>query len=161
MKKLLLLIPFMLMDSFVFAEITPTTVGNSRQIIFSLSVIDDSAAIIELENSWAKALIQHDEKTFDKLLEKGFVYSENDITYTREQVLQGLTTTTDKIESAYNENMQVHLFEATAIVTGWLIVKGKSADVPFEHRYRFTDVWMKTKKDWKIVGAHDYINAGQ
>jgi len=53
--------------------------------------------------------------------------------------------------------MQVHLYGGTALITGWLIVKGKNAGGSFERRYRFTDVWMKTKGDWQIIGAHDFI----
>lgn len=118
---------------------------------------DDSTKLLQLEDSMAKCYMHYSAKTIEKLVAKGFIYSENDQTYSREQVLQQLSTPADKIESAVNEGMQVHLYGGTAIITGWLIVKGKNANGSFEHRYRFTDVWMKTKGDWQIIGAHDFI----
>ena len=117
----------------------------------------DSTRLLQLEDLIATCYVQYNAKTIEKLVAKGFIYSENDQTYTREQVLQQLSTPADKIESAVNEDMRVHLYGGTAIITGWLIVKGKNAEGSFEHRYRFSDVWMKTNGDWQIIGAHDFI----
>jgi ketosteroid isomerase-like protein len=129
--------------------------ANHLTIYFSAN--NDSEKIIELENSWTKALVKQDEKTFEKLLATGFVYSENDQTFTREEVLKELQSGNDKVELANNEDLHVYLFAGTAIVTGWMQVKGKNADGSFEHRYRFTDTWMKIKGGWQLIGAHDYI----
>jgi Domain of unknown function (DUF4440) len=119
---------------------------------------NDSIKLLQYEDLMAKCYMKYDAKTIEKLVAKGFIYSENDQTYTREQVVQQLSAGSDKIESAMNENMQVHLYGTTALITGWLIIKEKNADGPFERRYRFTDVWMKVKGDWQIIGAHDFIN---
>ena len=73
------------------------------------------------------------------------------------KVLKDLKSGNDKIESAHNDDLHVYLFNGTAIVTGWMTVKGKNSDGVFEHRYRFTDTWMKIKGDWQLIGAHDYI----
>ena len=118
---------------------------------------NDSIKLLQLEDLMAKCYVQYDAKTIEKLVTKDFIYSENDQTFTREQVVQQLSASTDKTESAMNENMQVHLYGSTALITGWLIVKGKNADGSFEHHYRFTDVWMKTKDEWQLIGAHDFI----
>jgi len=118
---------------------------------------NDSTKLLQLEDVMAKCYVQFDAKTFDELVAKNFIYSENDQTYIREQVKNQLSVTEDKIESAINENMQVHLSGSTALITGWLIIKGKNANGSFERRYRFTDVWLKTKGEWQLIGAHDYI----
>ena len=117
----------------------------------------DSTKLLQLEDSMATCYVHYNAKTIEKLVAKDFIYSENDQTYSREQVLQQLSAPIDKIESAVNEDMQVHLFGGTALITGWLIVKGKNNNGSFERRYRFTDVWMKTKGNWQIIGAHDFI----
>ena len=46
----------------------------------------------------------------------------------------------------------------TAVVTGILVVQGRSSGKPFLHRYRFTDTWVKNPSgDWQIVAAQDYL----
>jgi len=54
--------------------------------------------------------------------------------------------------------MEVHQFgSTTAVVTGWLIVRGRGHGGPFLHRYRFTDTWVKGNAGWQIVAAQDYL----
>lgn len=118
---------------------------------------NDSIKLLQLEDLMAKCYVEYDAKTIEKLVAKDFVYSENDQTFTREQVVQQLSASTDKIESAVNEEMHVYLHGSTALITGWLIVKGKNTQSSFERRYHFTDVWMKAKGDWQLIGAHDFI----
>jgi len=45
----------------------------------------------------------------------------------------------------------------TAIVTGWLVVRGRGANGAFDRRYRFTDTWVKRAGRWQIVAAQDYV----
>src|SRR6478672_3805702 len=69
--------------------------------------------ILQLENDWAKALVNRDETVFDKLLAADFFYTENDKLYTRSEVIQSVMSVSDTIVSAYNEDMQVHLKDKT------------------------------------------------
>ena len=117
----------------------------------------DSAALIKLEDDWARALVRRDTAAFQRLLAPGFVYSENDQTMTREEVLRGIVMGPDTVTAARNEDMKVHRFGTTALVTGWLVVQGRGSTAAFERRYRYTDTWMKTGTRWQIVGAHDYL----
>jgi ketosteroid isomerase-like protein len=117
----------------------------------------DSSALIKLEDDWARALVRRDTAVFQRLLAPGFVYSENDQTTTRDEVLRGVATGPDTVEAAANQGMTVHRFGTTALVTGWLVVRGRGSSGAFERRYRYTDTWMKRGKQWQIVGAHDYL----
>jgi ketosteroid isomerase-like protein len=117
----------------------------------------DSAAVLKLEDEFARALVKHDVAVFRRQLAKGFVYTENDQMMNRDEMLKSLEATKDKNEEARNEDLRVHRFGDTIVVTGWLIVKGRGADGPFNHRYRFTDVWMRPKGAWQIVAAQDYL----
>ncbi|HWC74678.1 MAG TPA: nuclear transport factor 2 family protein [Gemmatimonadales bacterium] len=117
----------------------------------------DSRQLLKLEDDWARALMRRDTATFQRLLAPGFVYSENDQTMTRDEVLRGIVTGPDTVDAAANEDMKVHRFGTTALVTGWLVVRGKGPSGSFERRYRYTDTWMKRGKQWQIVGAHDYL----
>ena len=115
----------------------------------------DERTLLRLEDSWASALVRRDGATFRRLLADGFVYSENDRTSTREEVLRDIVAET--VTAAHNEDMRVHRFGTTAVVTGWLVVRGHGPGGPFDRRYRFTDTWVRRNGHWQIVAAHDYI----
>ena len=136
-------------------------------IAFSLSTIaysqkqppsnKDSTLILQLENDWAHALVQRDNKVFSKLLAEDFFYTENEKMYTRKEVLESAMSVSDTVLNAHNEDMKVHLFGNNAIVTGWLYVSGKNADGNFKRQYRFTDVWVNNKGTWQLQAAQDYL----
>jgi len=115
------------------------------------------AELLRLEDGWASALVRRDSAYFRRTLAPGFVYSENDRTYTREEVLRDLLSPSDTISDARNEQMSVHLFGSTAVVTGWLIVRGRGSSGSFERRYRFTDTWARQAGRWRNVAAHDFL----
>lgn len=117
----------------------------------------DARTLVRLENDWARALVRRDAATFRRLLAKGFVYTENDRMIGRDAVVREMTAGADSVQSARNKNMRVHSFGTTAVVTGWLVVRGRRAGVPFNRRYRFTDTWVRGKDGWQIVAAHDYL----
>ena len=106
----------------------------------------------------ATALVNRDRVVFERLLADGFVYTENDQTLDRASVLNSLAAGPDTVVAARNDSMVVHRYgPTTAVVTGWLIVRGKSAGAEFDRRYRFTDTWVKRGRSWEIVAAQDYI----
>ena len=114
--------------------------------------------LTRIEDAWAAGLVKRDIALFNKLLAPKLVYTENDQMMRRGEMLKALTTGSDSITAAHNEGMEVHQFgSTTAAVTGWLIVEGRSKGVPFVHRYRFTDTWVKRKGGWEIVAAQDYL----
>lgn len=119
----------------------------------------DTRELLRLEDGWASALVKRDTVTFKRLLADGFVYTENDQVMDRAAVLESVSRGSDTVEAAHNEAMQVHRYgTVTAVVTGWLVVKGRGASGPFNRRYRFTDTWVKREGRWQIVAAQDYIN---
>jgi ketosteroid isomerase-like protein len=113
--------------------------------------------LLRLEDDWALALIQRDAAVFRRLLADGFIYTEDARTMTRDDVLHDIVAGADTVESAHNEEMRVHRFGATAVVTGWLVVGGRGPSGPFDRRYRFTDTWVRRGGRWQIIAAHDYL----
>ena len=118
---------------------------------------NDTTVILRLENDWASALIIRDESVFNKLLAADFFYTENEKLYSRAEVIQSVMSVMDTVNSAYNQDMQVHLKDKTAIVTGWLFVNGKGVGGSFNRKYRFTDIWYNEKGKWQLMAAHDYL----
>lgn len=113
--------------------------------------------LLRLEDDWAVALTRRNVGVFQRLLADGFIYTEDDRTVDRDAVLHDIAVGPDTVTTAHNEDMQVHQFGTTAIVTGWLVVSGRGARGPFRRRYRFTDTWARQGARWQIVAAHDYL----
>jgi hypothetical protein len=117
-----------------------------------------TAELTRLENQWASGLVRRDRALFERLLAPRFVYTENDKLSRRADVLHDVAEGSDTTTAAHNEGMEVHQFgPTTAVVTGWLIVRGRGRGGPFLHRYRFTDTWVKGSAGWQIVAAQDYL----
>jgi len=113
--------------------------------------------LLRLEDGWANALVRRDTAYFRRTLAPGFVYSEDARSFTRDEVLRDLVSPSDTVGEAHNEAMEVHDFGATAVVTGWLLVRGRGAGGSFDRRYRFTDTWARSAGRWRIIAAHDYL----
>ena len=119
---------------------------------------DPAAELTRLEDQWASGLVRRDRALFERLLAPRFVYTENDKLSRRADVLHDVAEGSDTTTAAHNEGMEVHQFgPTTAVVTGWLIVRGRGKGGPFLHRYRFTDTWVKGNAGWQIVAAQDYL----
>jgi len=117
----------------------------------------DVRSLLQLEDGWASAVVRRDSVLFERLLDPGFVYTENDRLEVRAAVLHDVIHGSDTVTAAHNEDMVVHCFGTTAVVTGWLVLEGRGAGGAFVRRYRFTDTWMRRTGRWRIVAAEDYL----
>lgn len=113
--------------------------------------------LLALEEDWTRALVRRDGATFDRLLAPDFVYTENDQVMTKEELIRVVVSGSDTVESAGNEDMRVYLHGNTAIVTGWLVMRGRGASGPFDRRFRYTDTWLSRDGRWRVIAAHDYL----
>src|SRR3989442_5969224 len=111
--------------------------------------------LLRLEDDWAVGLTHRDAVVFRRLLADGFIYTEDDRTVGRDDVLRDVVAGPDTVETAHNEDMKVHRFGTTAIVTGWLVVGGHGPKGPFSHRYRFTDTWVRRRGGWSNLPGQD------
>jgi hypothetical protein len=137
----------------VFASTAPTASAQATK-----APADPAARqILQLEDSWATALVKRDGAVFQRLLAPGFVYTEDDRLMTRAEVLREVVSGTDTVAAAHNEGMVVHPFGETSVVTGWLVVRGRGSSGAFDRRYRFTDTWVKRNGAWQIIAAQDYL----
>jgi ketosteroid isomerase-like protein len=117
----------------------------------------DERAVLDLEEGWTRAVVKRDAAMFRRLLAPGFVYTEDARVMTGEELTREVTTGSDTVTEARNEDMKTHNFANTIVVTGWLVLKGRSAGTPFDRRYRFTDTWLKRNGQWQIIAAQDYL----
>ena len=133
------------------------SVANAQQPKAATTRSPDERAVLDLEESWAKAVVKRDAGTFKRLLAPGFVYTEDDRVQSGDQLTRDIVSGTDTVTEARNEQMQTRAFDNVMIVTGWLIMHGRSGGQPFDRRYRFTDTWLKRGGQWQIIAAQDYL----
>jgi len=76
---------------------------------------------------------------------------------TKRQLIDAVVHGSDTVESAANEDMKAYVYGSTAVVTGWLVVRGRGKDGAFDRRYRYTDTWVQRSGRWQVVAAHDYL----
>ena len=134
-----------------------TGVLAAALLVIAVPQDTEPRVLLRLEDEWALALIRRDAAVFRRLLADRFIYTEDDRTMSRDDVLHEIVAGADTVKSAHNEDMHVHRFGATAVVTGWLVVAGLGPGGPFDRRYRFTDTWVRRGGRWQIVAAHDYL----
>ena len=113
--------------------------------------------LFRLEDEWTRALVKRDSAAFDQLLAPRFVYTENNQVMTKPQLVTAVVRGADTVEAASNEGMKAYVYENVAVVTGWLVVKGRGKDGGFNRRYRYTDTWMYDGVHWRVIAAHDYL----
>ncbi|HEX6628396.1 MAG TPA: nuclear transport factor 2 family protein [Gemmatimonadaceae bacterium] len=111
---------------------------------------------IKLEDQWTTALVKRDAATFERLLARNFVYTEDASVMSRGDVIKSVTGT-DRVEWARNEGMKVHDFGDVHVITGVLHLRGRGKGGAFDRRYQFTDTWQRRNGRWQIIAAQDYL----
>jgi ketosteroid isomerase-like protein len=118
-----------------------------------------SAAARELyrmENAWTTAVVKRDSAFFRRNLHPDYVYSDERGTFNVDQVIAEQTTGADTVTSAENQDMHAHVHGSAAAVTGILIIRGHGKAGTFEHRYRYTDSFVREHGRWLMFASQDY-----
>lgn len=134
-----------------------------RLICFFAAVILQSAAngagtdriLTHLENDFAQAVVRRNTAAFDRLIAPTFVYTEDATVMNKTELIRAIMA--DRVTSARNQGMKVHVYGDTAVVTGILRMIGHGKEGAFDRRYRFTDTWLFRSKHWQIIAAQDYL----
>ena len=134
-----------------------------RLVIFYLSLVlsavpsqaQDKSRIVALENSWNQAELHNDAHAVDLLLADDFVMTVADgYTLNKAAMLASVRDSSYRPDVLQSDNMEVHMYGNTAIVTGSYLEKGKDKGKPFERRGRFTDTWINLAGEWRCVASH-------
>ena len=114
----------------------------------------DEKRIIALENIWNQAQLNHDATAMGSMLHQEFVFTDYDGTVmAKPQFLASIRDLANTLSLEVSDDMQLHRFGDTVIVTGATHEKGKLKGKSYEHYGRFTDTWVKHNGEWICVAS--------
>jgi ketosteroid isomerase-like protein len=114
----------------------------------------DESRVIALENLWNQVQIKHDAEAMGKMLHPDFVFTDYDGTVMNKQAfLTSIRDPNNKLTVEVSEDMKLHRFGDTVVVTGATHEKGSLKGKAYEHYGRFTDTWIKQNGEWLCVAS--------
>ena len=115
----------------------------------------DETRIIGLENIWNQAQMNHDATAMSSMLHPDFVFTDYDGTVmAKTQFLASIRDSSNTLSLEVSDDMKLHRFGDTVIVTGATHEKGKLKGKAYEHYGRFTDTWIRHNEEWLCVASH-------
>lgn len=114
----------------------------------------DEKRILALENIWNQAQINHDATAMGSMLHPDFVFTDYDGTVmTKPEFMASIRDSSNTLSLEVSDNMKLHLFGDTVVVTGTTHEKGKQKGKSYEHYGRFTDTWVRHNNEWICVAS--------
>ena len=115
----------------------------------------DEKRIIAFENIWNQAQVNHDATAMGSMLHPDFVLTDFDGTVmAKPQFLASIRDVSNKVTLEVSDDMKLHRYGDTVVVTGATHEKGKQNGKSYEHYGRFTDTWIKHNDEWICVASH-------
>ncbi len=112
------------------------------------------AKLKEMEDAWAKALLNKDHSAVRDMVADDFAgFSSEGKHLTKTQLLDEIKNETNTLSSSVNDKMDVHLYAPNlATVCGTSTEKGKDKDgKEFTHSYAWVDTWMERNGKWECI----------
>jgi ketosteroid isomerase-like protein len=114
----------------------------------------DEQRIIALENIWNQVQIKHDADAMSTMLHPDFVFTDYDGTVmSKAAFLASIRDPSNKLSLEVSDDMKLHRFGDTVVVTGATHEKGTLKGKAYEHYGRFTDTWIKQNGEWICVAS--------
>jgi hypothetical protein len=128
----------------------------------SISVLNKEAEVLkQLEYDAISAEFRLDTASIARVLHDNFIAVYAHKLQNKQQELTGIYNNIsnlikegDTMDSLYLDDFRAQLYNNTAVVTFFTVTKGSRKGVPYENqRWRWYDVWVKEKGQWKLVSA--------
>ena len=115
----------------------------------------DESKLIAIENAWNMAQLHHDAKALESLVGDRFVYTDYDGTVMdKERFLADVKNPFYTASLMTNSDVSVILYGNAAVIVGAYHTRGTYRAKPFDHRGRFTDMWVYQNNKWQCVASH-------
>lgn len=105
-----------------------------------------------LVRQWDEAIAKRDTATLDRLLADEFEFVGG---VKKAAYLNSIKTqAADAVTSAVSTDLQVLVYENTAVVTGLDTISGQNKGQAYIAKWLYTDVWVKRAGRWQCVRTH-------
>jgi len=112
-------------------------------------------AIRKVDNERIQAQIHADAAALDRIYAADFIgVGPSGIGRTKPQVISDFTSGALKYQSITTDEVQVRLYENTAVETGLSTMVGRDKGKAVPRDTRFTRVWVKQQGRWRLVANH-------
>ena len=146
MKSLLTAVLALALTSIVMAQ-EQSTVATQRSNI--------EQVIRQLDGERIQAQIGADTAALDRIYADDFIgVGPSGTVRTKKQVILDFTSGTLKFQSITTDEVQVRVYENTAVETGLSTMDGQDKGKTVPRNTRFTRVWVKQQGFWRLVANH-------
>ena len=112
-------------------------------------------AIRQLDNERIQAQIGADAEALNRIYADDFIgVGPSGTVRTKTQVISDFTSGDLKFQSITTEQVQVRVYENTAVETGLSTMVGQDKGKAVPRDTRFTRVWVKQQGRWRLVANH-------
>src|SRR5215831_6361453 len=102
-----------------------------------------------LVQTWDQAFVKGDTATLDRLLADEFAFVGG---YTKAEYLAEFKTrAADAVRSAVSTEVQVQVYDETAVIIGVDLISGLNHGDPYSTKYLYMDVWVRRDGRWQCV----------
>jgi ketosteroid isomerase-like protein len=117
-------------------------------------------AIKQLDDERIQAQVGADASALDRIYADDFIgVGPSGTVRTKKQVISDFTSGTLKFQSITTDEVQVRVYDNTAVETGLSTMDGKDKGKSVPRNTRFTRVWVK-QGHWRLVANHYSIQSG-
>jgi len=117
-------------------------------------------AIKQLDGERIQAQVGADAAALDRIYADDFIgVGPSGTVRTKKQVISDFTSGTLKFQSITTDEVQVRVYENTAVETGLSTMNGKDKGTAVPRNTRFTRVWVKQQGRWRLVANHYSIQS--
>ena len=112
-------------------------------------------AIIQLDHERIQAQISADATALDRIYAEDFIgVGPSGTVRTKPQVISDFTSGALKFQSITTDEVQVRVYENTAVETGLSTMVGQDKGKTVPRDTRFTRVWIKQQGRWRLIANH-------
>jgi uncharacterized protein (TIGR02246 family) len=115
---------------------------------------DDEAAVRQFIEKFSEAFTRSDADALDRLMAADYTFvTPNGVVQNKKQRLAPMRAGALKYDSVKYEEVGVHLYRDTAVVTSLVVVKGRNRETDISGQFRSTLTLVKIKGLWMLVAS--------
>ena len=111
-------------------------------------------AVMQMEEDLRVAISKGDAKAYGRIVGDDYVFTNQDaLVRTKAQMVSAYESGSIKYESVKLDDLKVHAYGDTAVVTGRSTQKGQDNGKDIRGQFRYTRVYVKRQGRWQLVAT--------